>query len=119
MKTVALSSTEAEWASLANVLREVIWIKRILIELGIMDQSDIIKVHEDNQGCIKLSRNPVMHERTKHIDIAFCFIREMVERGEIDIVYCDTKEMVADMMTKPLNGNMLTKFVGMLKMKDE
>ena len=51
---------------------------------------------------LAMSRNPVQHKRTKHIDIKFHFVQEKIEDGTIDPVYCPTKEMIADILTKPL-----------------
>ena len=58
-------------------------------------------IYEDNQSCIALATNPIYHSRTKHIDIKYHFIRDHADK-EVDIVYCPTKDMVADALTKPL-----------------
>ena len=57
----------------------------------------------DNQGCIALSKNPEYHSRTKHVDIKHHFIRECVDTGSLSVMFVGTKEMAADMMTKPLS----------------
>ena len=57
---------------------------------------------EDNQGAIALAKNPITHSRTKHIDIRYHYIRETVQRGAIDLQYCPTQEMCADLLTKAL-----------------
>ena len=57
---------------------------------------------EDNQGDIALGKNPVNHARTKHIDIRYHYVREAVEDHVIDLEYCPTKKMIADLLTKPL-----------------
>ena len=59
-------------------------------------------IFEDNQGCIALAKNPVKHERTKHIDIRHHFIREKVESKEIDVKYLETAIMLADILTKAM-----------------
>jgi hypothetical protein len=56
----------------------------------------------DNQGMIALTKNPHLHERSKHIDICYHFIRDLVEKELVDVEYVPTMEMVADGMTKPL-----------------
>ena len=55
-----------------------------------------------NEGTIAVARNPVSHNRTKHIDIKFHYVREALEDGIIDLMYCPTKQMTADILTKPL-----------------
>ena len=59
-------------------------------------------VREDNQGAIAIARNPVSHSRTKHIDIKYHYIREAIQSEDIDLEYCPTEMMVADILTKPL-----------------
>lgn len=57
---------------------------------------------EDNQGAIAIAKNPVDHSRTKHIDIRYHYIRECVQNGQIQLQYCPTEDMKADILTKPL-----------------
>ena len=100
--TVALSTTEAEYMAINAAVCEGKWLRTFLKELGFPQQ--VITIHEDNQGCIALIKNPVQHHRTKHIDIRHHFIREQVELGHFSIEYCPTEEMIADIMTKPIAG---------------
>ena len=65
-------------------------------------QPQSIFMMEDNQGVIALAKNPVAHSRMKHIDIRFHYIREAQQEGIINIRYCPTDEMVADLLTKPI-----------------
>ena len=62
----------------------------------------IRQIQCDNQGAIALTRNPEYHARTKHIDIQYHFVRQHVESGTIELTYCPTHEMTADIFTKPL-----------------
>jgi hypothetical protein len=57
----------------------------------------------DNQRCIKMTENPVFHDRSKHIEIRYHFIRDMVQRGALKLQYISTDEQVVDVMTKPLS----------------
>ena len=57
---------------------------------------------EDNQGTIAMAKNPVSHVRTKDIDIRYHYVREAVQDGVINLHYCPTEEMIADILTKPL-----------------
>jgi hypothetical protein len=99
--SVALSSTEAEYMALSLAAKEVYWLRALLEDLK-LDQHTPTTILEDNQGAIALSRNPTAHSRTKHINIRYHFIREAVEDGKVDLVYCRTEEMVADILTKAL-----------------
>ena len=65
-----------------------------------VDQPLVIK--EDNQACISFTKNPGEHTRTKHIDVRSCFVRQWVEHGELVLEGIDTKEQLADILTKAL-----------------
>ncbi|GMG39212.1 unnamed protein product [Aspergillus oryzae] len=103
-RTVALSSTEAEYMALTEATQEAIWLKAFLCELGEMKSDEAVKIYEDNQGSIALAKNPEFHKRTKHIDIRYHFVREKVEDGQVVLQYCSTKDMKADLMTKPITA---------------
>ena len=78
-------------------------------------------VHCDNSSAIKLSKNPVFHGRTKHIHVRFHFLRELVEDGKIELVYCNTEEQAADIFTKPLSVasfNKLRKMISVCSSKE-
>ena len=101
-RTVALSSTEAEYMALSEATQEAVWLKSFMCELGEHSTDEPIKIHEDNQGAIALAKNPEFHKRTKHIDIRYHFVREKVEDGQVVLEYCPTHDMLADIMTKPI-----------------
>ena len=71
---------------------------------------------QDNQGAIAMTKNPVKHSRTKHIDIRYHFIRENLLKNEFNIEYCPTTHMIADVMTKPLGTQLFERFRGMMNM---
>ncbi|XP_061886352.1 uncharacterized protein LOC133636375 [Entelurus aequoreus] len=98
--TVALSTAEAEYIALSQAAQEGIWLKRLLSDLGVKTMSTVIL--EDNQGAIAIAKNPVNHSRTKHIDFRYHYIRECVQNGQIELQYCPTNDMKADIFTKPL-----------------
>ncbi len=77
-KSVTLSSTESEYVAMVSGLQESLWISAILKELNLYKQESLI-LYCDNQSAIKLGSNPVQHGRTKHIDVRYHFIRELVE----------------------------------------
>ena len=98
---VTLSTAEAEYVALSTATQEATWIRRLLSDFHVpLEQPTIIM--EDNQGAICIARNPVTHTRTKHIDIRYHYIREALGEGTIDLRYCPTETMVADILTKPL-----------------
>jgi hypothetical protein len=97
--TVALSSTEAEYGSLAEGAREVVFIRQLLADMK-MEQS-CSRIYQDNQQAIGLAINPMHRARNKHLDVKLHFIREKIERKELEVVYVNTNDEIAD-MTKPL-----------------
>ena len=114
-KTVARSSTEAEYVALSNSAQEAIWLRRLLADLSMsIEIPSPTLIYEDNNGAIELSRNPKSHNRTKHIDIAYHFVRERVNSGELSVVHCSTADMTADIMTKGLPKIQFQKLRGAL-----
>ena len=97
-KSVALSSCEAEFYALCEASKEVMWISSFLTELGVKFDTPVI--YCDNQGAAALARNPVGHQRSKHIDIRYFFIREAIANGVLKVEYIATTDNVADIFTK-------------------
>jgi len=114
---VAQSTTEAELISANSGAREVIALRRIMIDLGI-PQVKPTTMFEDNQGCIALMHNDVKNKRTKHIEIKYFWIRDQITNGELNMVYCPTERMVADIMTKALNRELFCRLRSMLGILD-
>ncbi len=108
-QTVAKSSTEAEYVALSIAAQEVIWLRRLFTDMGVVMNS-ATKLYEDNQGAIDLSKNPKHHNRTKHIDVSYHFTRERIASKEIDVGYVPTTENLADIMTKALPRGGFEKF---------
>jgi hypothetical protein len=100
-KSVALSTTETEYVALCSSTQTAVWLRRLDGDLG-KAATDATVVYEDNQGAIAVAKNPIGHRRTKHIDIKYHYTRERVSDRTIALHYCQTKEMVADIFTKPL-----------------
>ena len=102
---VALSSTEAEYMALTLAVKEVLWLKTLFGEIGAPHHAiEILTIYCDNQGAIALANNPGFHARSKHIDIRYHFIREHIngDTGTINLLYCPTGDMTADILTKGL-----------------
>ena len=100
-RVVALSSCEGEYIASANAACQGIWLSRLLGGL-LSIQTPKVKLLVDNKSAIALSKNPVHHDRSKHIDTRYHFIRECVERGEVEIDHVGTAEQLADILTKAL-----------------
>ncbi|KAA0057218.1 retrovirus-related Pol polyprotein from transposon TNT 1-94 [Cucumis melo var. makuwa] len=96
-----LSTTEAEFVAATVCTCQAIWLKKILEELY-FKQEGATKVYCDNSSAIKLSKNPVLHKRSKHIDVKFHFLRDLTRDGVIELYYCKSEDQIADIMTKPL-----------------
>ena len=79
---------------------------QILKDLGvpqfILENNNTISVLDDNQNAIALTKNPHLYEKSKHIDICYHFIRDLIDKGDIDINYINIIEMIANKLTKPL-----------------
>ncbi|RDX76323.1 hypothetical protein CR513_43696, partial [Mucuna pruriens] len=92
---------ETEFIGATLCACQVIWLKRVLGKLYKM-QSKATVIRCDSNSTIKLSKNPVMDGRCKHIDVRFHFLRGLTKVGTIEMMHCDTQEQVADIMTKQL-----------------
>ena len=106
---VTLSTTEAEFVAAAACSCQAVWMKRIMQKLG-YDGSKSTTIYCDNSSAIKLSKNPVMHGRSKHIDVRFHFLRELAREGIVHLKHCGTQEQIADVLTKPLKTESFQKF---------
>ncbi|XP_019157371.1 PREDICTED: uncharacterized protein LOC109153935 [Ipomoea nil] len=98
-RTVARSSTEAEYKALADVSAEVTWVVSILRELG-LHTGEASTLWCDNLGATYLCANPVFHARTKHVEIDFHFVWDKVASGDLVVNFVSTKDQLADIFTK-------------------
>ncbi|XP_019172086.1 PREDICTED: uncharacterized protein LOC109167519 [Ipomoea nil] len=103
-RTVARSSTIAEYKALADVSAEVTWVVSLLRELG-LHSGQPSTLWCDNLGATYLCANPVFHARTKHVEIDYHFVRDKVASGDIVVNFVSTKDQLADIFTKPLPGS--------------
>lgn len=98
---VALSSSEDEYVAVTAAACQAIWLRRLLGDFGQV-QEDATGIFCDNKASIAMTKNPTFHSRTKHIDIRFHFIRNLVASEKIILNYCNTNKQVADILTKSL-----------------
>ncbi|CAL1374789.1 unnamed protein product [Linum trigynum] len=96
---VSKSSTEAEYRSMSEVTSELVWLHRLLSELGIVCPAPM-RLYADNTSAIKIATNPVLHDRTKHIEVHVHYIRQLVEEGRLALSYITSEDQTADLLTK-------------------
>ncbi|MCO5610655.1 hypothetical protein L7F22_064894 [Adiantum nelumboides] len=107
--TVALSNTEAEYRGATVAACKVAWLKMLLQDLEIQVQDPVV-IYYNNISSIQLTRSPVFHAHTKHIEVHYHFIRERVLDGDIDLDYVNTEDQAADLFTKALGAEKLRCF---------
>jgi hypothetical protein len=112
-KLTALSSTEAEYIALSECLREVLYLRKLMTELG-FPPSGPTKIYCDNEAAIAIANNPVHHQRSKHIDIRYHRIRNHISNGDVEVLPVDTADNLADAFTKPLGRVKYTKFTDIM-----
>jgi hypothetical protein len=100
--SIALSTTEAEYIATCSASGEAIWLQKLLTSLFDLEMEATV-ILCDNQSCIKMTENPVLHDKSKHIEIRYHYIRDMVQRGVVKLQYVGTDEQVAYVLTKPLS----------------
>lgn len=101
-RTIALSSTEAEYMAISEATKEAMYLRDILNSISV--NCECVVLFNDNQSAIKLAQSKNYHSRTKHIDIRHHFIRDKCEEGLIKLKYLCTERMPADVLTKGLSG---------------
>ena len=112
---ITLTSTEAEYVALTHSLKDIIWIHKLLTELSSVFSFLVpTTLFCDNQGAIRLSKDSTFHGCTKHIDVHFHFVRQTVSQDHIELQYCPTNDMIADIFTKPLARLKFEKFRSLL-----
>eukprot|EP00253_Pinus_taeda_P002480 PITA_02480 len=109
-KSVALSSTEAEYMATNTTMCEAIWLRKLLVIL-FKKRMEATRIYCNNQSCIKLSENPIFHDRSKHIDIRCHFIRDCVQRGVVQLQYVPRGDQVANILTKALGRAKFIQFI--------
>lgn len=97
---VSLSTAESEYIALSHGAKEAIWLRQFLKELNI--NCNYVEIFVDNQAAIKLASNSEHHKRSKHIDVRYHFIRDIVNKKQIALEYVSSKDQLADIFTKPL-----------------
>lgn len=115
-RVTAQSSAEAEYISLADCAKEIIWVRHLLREFD-EPQSGPTVVFEDNRAAISLTEESASHKRTKHIDVRYHLLRESSTKRVLQLEHIGTEEMIADLLTKPLGIIKFTRFKPTLVVK--
>ncbi|GJW12905.1 copia protein [Tanacetum coccineum] len=97
---LAISTTEAEYVSAGKACQQALWMKQALVDYEV--KLNDVPVLCDNKGAIDLSKNPVLHSHTKHIEIRHHFLRDNIQKGNISIKKVAFEDNIADILTKPL-----------------
>jgi hypothetical protein len=100
--SIALSTAEAEYIAACSASCEAIWLRKLLTSLFDLEM-EATTILCDNQSCIKMTENLVFRDKSKYIEIRYHYIRDMVQRGALKLLYVSTDEQVADVLTKPLS----------------
>ncbi|KAJ3698926.1 hypothetical protein LUZ61_002631 [Rhynchospora tenuis] len=117
--SVSLSTAEAEYVAVGSCCTQILWMMQTLRDYELDFRK--VPIFCDNTSAILISKNPVLHSRTKHIEIQHHFIRDHVEKGDVELTHVDTKDQVADIFTKPIptQHHIELRFkLGMLELKD-
>lgn len=113
---VTLSTCEAEYVAASSCVCHSLWLRKLLKEMN-FSQEKATNIRVDNKSAIELAKNPVHHERSKHIDVRFHFIREHVKNGDVEMTHVASRDQVADIFTKPLPAELFNKFKNLLGMQ--
>jgi hypothetical protein len=116
-KTIARSSTEAEYRSVATTVAELCWVQSLLHELGVALSSSPV-IYCDNIGATQLSSNPLFHSRMKHVAVDYHFIRDQVQSGQLRVIHVSSADQLADLLTKPLSTSTFQLFRDKIGLSD-
>jgi hypothetical protein len=100
--SIYLNTMDAEYIAACSASCEAIWVRKLLTGLFDLEMRETM-ILCDNQSCIKMTENPVFHDRSKHIEILYHFICDMLQRGALKLQYISMDEQVVEMLTKPLS----------------
>jgi hypothetical protein len=114
--SVALSTAETEYIAAGHYCVQLLWMRQTHRDYGY--KLSKVPLLCDNESAIRMAENPVEHNRTKHIDIRYHFLRDHQQRGDIEIAYVNTKDQLADTFTKPLDEKTFSKLRNELNILD-
>jgi hypothetical protein len=112
-----MSSAESEFRGMVKVICELMWLKKFLTELGFELESEM-KLFCDNKASINIAHNSVQHDRMKHVEVDRHFVKEKLETKIISMSFVQSKEQLANILTKPVVSKIFSETVDKLGMKD-
>jgi hypothetical protein len=98
---VALSTTESEYMAATHASKEAVWLQRLCSGIGLVQQA--VRIECDNESAIFLAKNYAYHSKTKHIDVQYLFVRDMIEENKVSLMKVDTLKNVVDSLTKSVS----------------
>lgn len=113
---MALSTTEAKYIAVTGAINEAIWLQRLLSEINVFKGKSLI--YTDSQNALHLCKNLVFHERTKHIEVKYHFIRDQISDGVVEVDKISTEDNPTDMGTKVVPYSKLKHCLNLLKIGD-
>ena len=113
---IILSTAEAQYVAATHAAKEAIWLRKLLGEI-IPSLTAPTPFYCDNQATPKLAMEDNYHTHTKHVDMHYHFIQQTVASGAIKLLYCHTKDIIADLLTKALSKNKTATFTTSLSMR--
>ena len=116
-KVVALSSAEAEYRGIKSGLTEILWLRRLLTEIG-FPPTQKSQLFCANKAAISISENPVQHDRTKHVEVDPHFIKEKIEGGIVKLLFVRSEDQLADIFTKAVNPKLFKEVLSKLSIGD-
>lgn len=116
-KVVALSSAEAEFRGMAKGMCELLWLRKLLTELGFAPNREM-NLYYDNKAAIDISHNPIQHDRTKHVEVDRHFIRQNLDAQIIQFPFVKSEDQLADILTKAVCGRIFHNSLYKLGMQD-
>ncbi|XP_076932672.1 secreted RxLR effector protein 161-like [Bidens hawaiensis] len=114
---VTLSLTEDEYVATTTFACHTMWLKELLEEIN-GEEVETIDIMCENSSMIKLSKNPVQHKRTKHIDVRFHYLRNLVNEEKVQLEFFLSKDQVADIIIKPMKLEVFEKMRKMIEVQD-
>ena len=109
---------EAEFVAFSAAVQEAVWLRQFMNHLGIINVAiEPVRINCDSQAAIAYTKDPKYHGKTKHIDIKYNFVRDLVAQKEVNMKYISTHDMVADPFTKPIPRDTFNRHVRSLGLR--